>query len=118
VAEPTTFDVRPVRPTWTNVVEMLGLLAHSGAAVANGTRCFRVAKVEPGARVLVETETTSRWVQLADLRQCWETFERLGRIVRADVLEPARCSAFVMALFRAVPGVHDPAGDATSLVLP
>ena len=105
------------RPSWETVDEILVELAESGATIAVAARTFRVAKYDAGWRILLETETTSRWVQLADLRQCWETFERLGRIGRADVLEPARCSAFVMALFRGVPGVGDPSGDATSLVL-
>jgi DNA-directed RNA polymerase subunit RPC12/RpoP len=105
------------RPSWKTVDEVLVGLAGSGATIGVAPRTFRVAKYDAGWRILLESETTSRWVQLADLRQCWETFERLGQIVRADVLEPARCSAFVMALFRAVPGVGDPAGDATSLVL-
>jgi hypothetical protein len=105
------------RPSWESVDEVLVELAESGATIRVGVRAFRVAKYDAGARILLETETTSRWVQLADLRECWETFERLGQIGRADVLEPARCSAFVMALFRAVPGVGDPLGDATSLVL-
>ena len=38
-------------------------------------------------------------------RGCWETLERLGRIKRSDVLEPGRCSAFMMALFQQVEGI-------------
>ena len=42
-----------------------------------------------------------RWTHI---RECWETFERLGRIRRQDVLEPGRCSAFMVALFAQRPG--------------
>jgi hypothetical protein len=49
------------------------------------------------------------------VRTCWETFERLGRVRRGDLLEPGRCSAFMFALFAHVEGVET---DGDSLVLP
>ena len=55
----------------------------------------------------LESDARSRWIEVEHLKGCWETFERLRRIRRADVLEPGRCSAFVMALFARVPGVHE-----------
>jgi hypothetical protein len=52
------------------------------------------------------------------IHECWETFERLGRIRRRDVLDPGRCSAFMIALFRQVPGVVEQPGADLYLVLP
>ncbi len=54
----------------------------------------------------LETGLDSVWVDIEDIRGCWETFERLGRICRRDVLEPGRRSAFMMALFQQVEGVR------------
>jgi hypothetical protein len=54
---------------------------------------------------MLDFEAGSHWVAVDDIRECWKTFERLGRIRRQDVLEPGRCSAFVMALFARVAGV-------------
>jgi hypothetical protein len=68
-------------------------------------------------RLSLESEHGTQWVDLASIRSCWETFERLGRVGRRDLLEPGRCSAFMIALFRQVPGVteHD---DEHYLLLP
>jgi hypothetical protein len=55
---------------------------------------------------------------VASIRACWETFESLGRIRRQDVLEPGRCSAFVMALFAQIAGVVDGSDDGEYLALP
>ena len=45
-----------------------------------------------------------------------ETFERLGKIRKEDVLEPGRASTFVMALFAQLPGTEE-AADGAALVL-
>jgi hypothetical protein len=50
------------------------------------------------------------------IRECWETFELFGRIRRQEVLDPGRCSAFMFALFRQVPGVVEQVGDDPYLV--
>jgi hypothetical protein len=67
--------------------------------------------------MMVETAVRSSWVQIEHVRGCWETFDRLGRIKRGDVLEPGRASAFMMALFAQLPGVREVPGDEPSLVL-
>jgi hypothetical protein len=67
---------------------------------------------------MLESDAGPRWLEIDTIRECWETFERLGRIRRRDVLEPGRCSAFMMALFSQVPGVEELAGEDPYLVLP
>ncbi len=67
---------------------------------------------------MLESNVGSKWLAVESIRECWETFERLGRIRRQDVLEPGRCSAFMIALFRQVPGVAEQAGEDRCLVLP
>jgi hypothetical protein len=42
----------------------------------------------------------------------------MGKISKADVLEPGRCSAVVMALFSRVPGVVQDPGPPVTLRLP
>ena len=74
-----------------------------------------VSQYDPETRLMLEASNGARWVAVADVRQCWSTFERLGRIGRADVLEPGRCSAFMFALFAQVDGVEQ---DGDELVLP
>jgi hypothetical protein len=77
-----------------------------------------ISSYEPGRRLRLESDQRSSWIRVEHLEECWGTFERLGRIRRSDVLEPGRCSAFVMALFARVPGVRGEGGDDPSLLLP
>ncbi len=106
------------RPDWQSVEELLADLAATGTTFSTAvSRSNRIASYERGRRLRVEREFSSNWVQIDSIRCCWETFERLGRIRRRDVLEPGRCSAFMMALFRQLPGVDEESGDETYLVL-
>ena len=66
---------------------------------------------------MLESGSQSTWVQIDDVRACFETFERLGRIRRRDVLEPGRHSAFMFALFERLGGVRRDAKDDDYLVL-
>ena len=65
-----------------------------------------------------ESERGPRWVAVNDVRACWETFERLGSVNRADLLEPGHCSAFMFALFAQVEGVESDAAEDARLSLP
>ena len=56
-------------------------------------------------------------MDVESIRGCWETFERLGRIRRSDVLDPGRCSAFMMALFERIEGIRQEGEDELYLVL-
>lgn len=105
-------------PGWDDVEELLARLDATGASFSSATSVSnRISRYAYGWRVLLETDVGSRWVDVASIRACWETFERLGRIRRQDVLEPGRCSAFMMALFGQVSGVVADAGDDGSLAL-
>ena len=106
------------RPDWSAVERVLDDLARTGDVFATDTVVEnRIATYAPGRRVMIESGPRSAWVQIEDLRACWQTFERLGRITRRDVLEPGRCSALVMALFARVPGVRAGREDEAELVL-
>lgn len=95
-------------PSWEQVETLLADLAASGTAFPSATsRRNTISRYERGRRLMLETDTGSRWVSLANIQTCWETFERLGRVRRQDVLEPGRCSAFMVALFAQVAGVDD-----------
>jgi hypothetical protein len=97
-------SVRP--PRWEDVVEVIERLVLTGAVLPTSVELrSQIATFERGRRIMVNSEAGSHWVAVDDLHECWKTFERLGRIRRQDVLEPGRCSAFVMALFARVPGV-------------
>jgi hypothetical protein len=100
------------------VEELLARLAATGRTFPSATTSNRIAGYERGRRLMVETDHGSRWVDVADIRACWETFERMRRIRRADVLEPGRCSAFVMALFALVPGIVETTDGETYLSQP
>ncbi len=105
-------------PNWHAVEQLLASLAETRVFFPTATsHSTWISSYEPGKRLRLETDATSRWIQVDDLKRCWETFERQRRILRADVLEPGRCSAFVMALFARVPGVGDEDGDGRTLVL-
>jgi hypothetical protein len=94
------------RTDWQTVEELLAFLARSRAVfpTASCTGSW-ISNYEPGRNFVVENGGQPRRVQVEHVKACWETFERLGRIRRSDVLDPGRCSAFMMALFEQVPGV-------------
>jgi hypothetical protein len=109
-----------IEPGWQEVEELLTRLAKTGSkfSTASSARNW-VSQYEPGRRLLVENHNGSRWVQIGDIRDCWETFERLGRIHRRDVLDPGRCSGLMMALFARVDGVvAEDVDGAEFLILP
>ena len=103
-------------PSWTDVEELLGRLATTGGSLDMPPgRSGQIESYERGRRLRLDAQASSRWIAVDDIRECWSTFERLGRIRRADVLDPGRCSAFMVALFAQVPGVVTRGDD--SLVL-
>jgi hypothetical protein len=109
----------PVAPSWQDVEQVLERLAATGGAIATAsTPDGTISSYQPGRRLLVESTAGSRWIAVESIRECWATFERLGRIRRQDVLEPGRCSAFMIALFQQVPGVDEQVGEDRYLVLP
>ncbi len=92
--------VAVVTPGWAEVEALLGKLAASGETFTTAISPANwISRYEPGRRIRLESEADSSWVDVENIRGCWETFERLGRIRRSDVLDPGRCSAFMMALF-------------------
>jgi hypothetical protein len=107
------------RPGWQDVEELIERLCAKTVVFASATSARNaITQYEPGRRLLLETDVGPRWVAVTDIQACWETFERLDRIGRSDVLEPGRCSAFMIALFAQVEGVVDEAGDVERLSLP
>jgi hypothetical protein len=109
-----------VEASWHGVEELLARLARTRTEFSTASFAGNwIAQYEPGRRLLLENGNGSRWVQVGDIRECWETFERLRRIHRRDVLDPGRCSGFVMALFAQVDGVVAERIDGSEfLVLP
>jgi hypothetical protein len=107
-------------PSWHGVEKVLTRLARTRAKFSTASSAGNwISQYEPGRRLLLENHNGSRWVQIGDVRDCWETFERLGRIHRRDVLDPGRCSGFMMALFAQVDGVvAERVDSAEFLVLP
>jgi hypothetical protein len=107
-------------PDWSAVEALLDGLA------ANRTRFSTaisgetwISAYDRGRRLRLESGPGSRWVDIEHIKTCWETFERLGRINRRDVLDPGRCAAFMIALFRQVAGIHEEEeGEEPYLVLP
>lgn len=109
-------DDPAVRPTWEMVVDLLEALSSTQDSFDGiSGRSFRLDRYHRDWRVLTVAEGNSRWVDVGDIRACWETFERLGRIEREDVLDPGRCSSFMMALFGQLPGIEQAAGGSPSL---
>lgn len=106
-------------PCWTDVERLLDRLAETGERLpsAHGEGAT-ILSYQRGRRLMLDSGLRSRWVAVDDIRACWDTFERLGRIRREDVLEPGRCSAFMVELFAHVPGVVDHDGSERWLVLP
>jgi hypothetical protein len=97
-------SVRP--PRWEDVIEVIERFVLTGAVLPTTVELrSQITSYQRGRRLMLNSEAGSHWVAVDDLHECWKTFERLGRIRRQDVLEPGRCSAFVMALFARVPGV-------------
>jgi len=106
------------RPSWVEVEEVLSSLASAKTAFATETSASnRITSYDRERRLMLESDSGSAWVNVDCIRECWDTFERLGRISRADVLEPGRRSAFMIALFQRVAGVVREPGDKTYLVL-
>src|SRR2546426_6977813 len=104
-------------PTWKTVEALLDQLAREGTAFSSAlAESNWISNYEPGSRLRLESSIGGSWVRVESVRTCWETFERLGRIRRADVLEPGRCSAFMMALFGQLNGVHQESEGETVLV--
>jgi hypothetical protein len=101
-----------LEPSWHEVEALLSRLSASGTRFATASFVSnRISRYEPGQRLLLENENGSRWVRVGDIQGCWETFERLGCIHRRDVLDPGRCSGFVMALFAQLDGVVSHAAE-------
>jgi hypothetical protein len=95
-------------PTWVDAERVLDGLARAGATIAiTPTSTTTIGGYEPGRRVLLQSGTGSRWLAVESIQECWERFEEMGRISRSDVLEPGRCSGFMIAFFREVPGVSE-----------
>jgi hypothetical protein len=87
---------------------VLDRLARAGSTITiTPTSTTTIGGYEPGRRVLLQSSNGPRWLAVESIRDCWERFEQLGRICRSDVLEPGRCSGFMIALFRQVPGVTE-----------
>jgi hypothetical protein len=95
-------------PSWTDVENLLDRLAREGATIpTTPTSTTTIGGYERGRRILLQSGNGPRWLAVESIRECWERFEELGRIRRSDVLEPGRCSGFMIALFRQVPGVTE-----------
>lgn len=108
----------PVGPAWADVEQLLDRLATTGDPIPTELApSTRITCYQHGRRVMLESNLGSKWIAVDSIRECWATFERLGRIRRQDVLEPGRSSAFMMALFRQVPGVAEQVGKDPCLVL-
>jgi hypothetical protein len=113
-----TLNLPKRRSGWEGVEALLMHLASTRAVFPSATaRSNWVSSYEPGRRLVVEADGRKSSVQVAHLKTCWQTFERLGRVRRRDVLEPGRCSALVMALFERVRGVQREGGEDGALVL-
>jgi hypothetical protein len=109
-------DHSRVRPTWEAVEDVLAELSSTQASFSGlDGPTFRLERYHRDWRVWAVTEQSARWVEIEDIRTCWETFERLGRIQSEDVLDPGRCSSLMMALFERVPGIEQTAGNSASL---
>jgi hypothetical protein len=106
-------------PGWNEVEEVLDRLAKTGELLPGLPGAgSRIGNYQRDRRLMIDSELGSRWIALEDIRACWQTFERLGSIRRQDVLEPGRCSAFMMTVFAQVPGVVEQFDAERLLVLP
>ena len=105
-------EVIDAPPRWKDVEALIAHLSATHQTFITATSAENsISQYEPRGRLMLETRTGTRWVSLGDVRACWETFERLGRIRRSDLLEPGRCSAFMFALFAQVDGVVEETGE-------
>jgi hypothetical protein len=96
------------RPCWEAVEALLHRLAAGRVDFATATAPSNwISVYDAERRIQIVSGTDSNWISIDAIRECRETFERLGRIRRRDVLEPGRRSAFMMALFAQVRGVHE-----------
>ena len=105
-------------PGWAEVEALLVKLAASHETFTTAISPANwISRYEPGRRIRLESEADSSWVDVESIRGCWDTFERLGRIRRSDVLDPGRCSAFMMALFQRIEGIGQEGDTEPYLVL-
>jgi hypothetical protein len=118
----TTTDSPPrsdaLRPGWPAVEQLIRELSSSGANFASDLSTRNRITGYDSRRLSLESEHGTQWVEIASIKACWTTFEHLGRVSRRDVLEPGRCSAFMIALFTQVPGVTEHHDDEHYLLLP
>ena len=113
-------SARSTKPSWQDVEELIDRLAVTGETFATALAPNnRIVDYQRGRRLMLDSSRGSRWIAVENIRECFGTFERLGRIQRQDVLDPGRCSAFMVALFAQLPGVVEHrAADEHYLVLP
>lgn len=92
---------------WDDVVRLVHQLVETGESFSTHNSVKnRITSYDPGFRFWLETDNSVGWVVEEYVRACWETFERLGRIVRADVLDPGRRAGLMIGLFRQLDGVE------------
>jgi hypothetical protein len=105
-------------PSWTDVEKVLDRLARAGATIPiTPTSATTIGGYERGRRVLLQSSNGPLWLAVDSIHECWRRFEELGRIRRSDMLDPGRCSGFMMALFRQVPGVTEKRVRATAYLM-
>lgn len=106
------------RPEWSDVERVLAELASASTIFPTVLSERNKIGSYDSHRVMLDSEHGTQSIEIASIRACWETFERLGRVSRRDVLEPGRCSAFIFALFRLIPGVREDLDGEHYLLLP
>ena len=107
------------RATWNDVDQELRTLADTGETFETELSVTnRVGTYEAGRRISLVNPRGTSFVEIESIRECWTKLEKQGSIRRQDVLEPGRCSAFMMALFGRVRGVRREQRDEPYLVLP
>jgi hypothetical protein len=100
------------------VEKLLDRLARAGATIPiTPTSNTTIGGYERGRRVLLQSGHGQLWLAVDSIRECWARFEELGQIRRSDMLEPGRCSGFMIALFRQVPGVTEKHVGGTTYLL-
>jgi hypothetical protein len=113
-----TEPIVSVGPKWETVLDRVIELSSTRTSFSGPSgRPYCIERYERDWRIMISTPAgTTRWVDLDDIRGCWEIFERLGRIESEDVLDPGRCSSLMMALFLQVSGVSQDGETALTLV--
>lgn len=106
------------RPGWPAVEQLLAELTGSGTSFPTVLSPNNKITSYDRRRLALESDHGMQWIDLDSIRSCWETFEGLGRVTRRDLLEPGRCSAFMIALFRQIPGVTEHVDEEHYLLLP